>query len=155
MLLGPALKAMIVKGRLTVIDSNGKRHEFCGSAPGSSLTLHFHRHSLPIRLALPPDLALGEAYMDGSLTIENGDIFHAMAFLMDNAERSGGFRLRRWGRSLNFWMMRRLQQRNAIPAARRGAMSPITMIYPAVCTNCFWTPTGNTAALTTCPKTKA
>ena len=70
-----------------------------------------------MRLALRPDLALGEAYMDGSLTIEDGDIFHAMAFLMDNAERSGGFHLQRWGRSLNFWM-RRLQQRNAIPAAQ-------------------------------------
>ncbi len=118
-LLGPALKAMIVKGRLTVIDSDGKRHEFIGSASGPSLTLNFLRRTLPMRLALRPDLALGEAYMDGSLTIEGGDIFEAMAFLMDNAERSGGFRLRRWGRSLNFWM-RRLQQRNAMPAARRN-----------------------------------
>ena len=118
-LLGPALKAMIVKGRLTVIDSNGKRHEFCGSAPGNSLTLNFHKRSLPLRLALRADLALGEAYMDGSMTIEDGDIFHAMAFLLDNAERSGGFRLRRWGRSVNYWM-RRLHQRNAIPAARRN-----------------------------------
>lgn len=118
-LLGPALKTMIVKGRLTVFDSGGKRHEFSGSEPGSSLTLRFHRRSLPARLALRPDLALGEAYMDGSLTVEGGDIFDAMAFLMDNAERSGGFRLRRWGRTLNFWL-RRLQQRNAIPAARRN-----------------------------------
>lgn len=119
LLLGPALKAMIVRGRLTVVDAAGKKHKFDGAEPGASLTLRFHRRGLPLRLALRPDLVLGEAYMDQSLTIEGGDIFDAVSFLMDNAERSGGFRLRRWGRTLNYWM-RRLQQRNALDTARRN-----------------------------------
>ncbi len=119
LLLGPALKAMIVKGRLTVIDAAGEQHTFDGAAPGASLTLRFHRRDLPLRLALRPDLVLGEAYMDESLTVEGGDIFDALHFLMDNAEQSGGFRLRRWGHTLSRWM-RRLHQRNVFATARRN-----------------------------------
>ena len=122
LLLGTAMNAMIVKGHLTIIDAAGKRHRFEGAEPGPSLTIRLHRRGLPLRLALRPDMTLGEAFIDGSLTIEDGDIFHALGFLLDNAERSGGFPLRRLGRTLGFWV-RRLGQRNALGAARRNAAS--------------------------------
>ena len=120
LLLGAAMNAMIVKGHLTIVDAAGKRHRFEGAEPGPSLTIRLHRRNLALRLALRPDMTLGEAFIDGSLTIEDGDIFHALGFLLDNAERSGGFPLRRLGKTLGFWV-RRLGQRNALGAARRNA----------------------------------
>ncbi len=78
-LLSTLLRSMIRSGRLVVIDARGGRHVFGGHPAGPSVTVRFHDKNLPLRMVLNPSLALGEAYMDGRLTLEQGslqELFH-------------------------------------------------------------------------------
>ena len=83
MLVGVFLKSLVTVGTLRVIDANGKLHEFSGS-PGPSVTVRLHDRSLHTRLFFDPHLATGEAFMDGTLTIEDGDIYDFAALGMMN-----------------------------------------------------------------------
>ncbi|AHE52530.1 SAM-dependent methyltransferase [Sphingomonas sanxanigenens] len=74
-LFAALLRTLIRKGQLTVIDAAGRTHRFVGSpADGPPVTIRFTDHATPRRAALNPALALGEAWMDGRMLIEAGDI---------------------------------------------------------------------------------
>ena len=73
MLLSALLSRLIVTGSLTVIDAAGRRRTF-GPGGAPAVTIRLHERALPRRLALNPCLAVGEAYMDGNLTIERGTL---------------------------------------------------------------------------------
>ncbi len=73
MLLSILLRRMIRVGTLKVIDANGNRHVFSGD-PGPEVTIRLHSRALHHKLYLNPDLSVGEAYMDGTLTIEEGTL---------------------------------------------------------------------------------
>ncbi|HEX7782415.1 MAG TPA: cyclopropane-fatty-acyl-phospholipid synthase family protein [Sphingobium sp.] len=74
-LLAALLTRLIRKGSLRVIDAEGRTHLF-GEPPGNDppLTLRFTDRRTPLRAAFNPALALGEAYMDGRMLVEHGDI---------------------------------------------------------------------------------
>ena len=84
MLLAHPLRRLIRTGDLTVIDAGGKRHRFGvpGQRPRASFRLH--DRALHFKLALNPDLYLGEAYMDGGLTIEEGTLYELVELLASN-----------------------------------------------------------------------
>ncbi|MGD9508994.1 MAG: class I SAM-dependent methyltransferase [Geminicoccaceae bacterium] len=71
MLLARALRPLIRTGRLTVIDADGNRHVF-GHEPEPAVTVRLHDRSLHWKLALNPGLHAGEAWMAGTLTVEEG-----------------------------------------------------------------------------------
>src|SRR5207248_1889773 len=71
MLPASVLARLIRIGRLCVIDAAGRRHVFEGS-PGPSVTIRLHEPALHWKLLLKPRLFIPEAYMDGTLTIEDG-----------------------------------------------------------------------------------
>ncbi len=71
MLIDALFKLIVKKGRLTVIDSKGRAHVF-GPGPEPSVTMRLHDPSLEWRLFFQAPVLLGEAYMDGRLTIEDG-----------------------------------------------------------------------------------
>jgi cyclopropane-fatty-acyl-phospholipid synthase len=75
MLLGKLLDEIIRKGRLTVIDANGRHHVFGGQQAGPTSTIRLHDRTLHWRMFLNPHLVSGEAYMDGKLTIEEGSLY--------------------------------------------------------------------------------
>jgi len=75
------LAKLIREGALTVIDAAGKKHTFKGDIPGPEATIRFHDKSLPLKLALNPELNFGEAYMDGSLTLEGSESIYDLLFL--------------------------------------------------------------------------
>ncbi|MEZ5870615.1 MAG: cyclopropane-fatty-acyl-phospholipid synthase family protein [Nitratireductor sp.] len=77
--LNKTLAAFVRKGRLEVIDASGKRHVFEGASalgpdgePLKTVTLKVHDKSLYWKIVLSPELHLGEAYMNGGVTFENG-----------------------------------------------------------------------------------
>ena len=77
--LNKTLAAFVKKGRLDVIDVSGKRHVFEGSGSSAAanegikpVTLRVHDKSLYWKIVLNPELHLGEAYMDGGVTFEEG-----------------------------------------------------------------------------------
>ena len=73
MLFARLLRHIVSVGRLRVIDAGGKEHVISGS-PGNSLTIRLHDPALHWKLFFNPGLYLGEAYMDGTLRIDQGDI---------------------------------------------------------------------------------
>ncbi|CCA93159.1 MULTISPECIES: cyclopropane-fatty-acyl-phospholipid synthase family protein [Novosphingobium] len=77
---------MIQTGQLTVIDHRGRSHEFLGHRPGPKVTVRLHDPKLPLRLALNPSLAFGEAYMEGTLTLERGSLHDLLQLAIDGLE---------------------------------------------------------------------
>jgi len=67
------LAPVLGEGQLTIIDAGRPpASQSRAPRPGPSVTLRIHTWWTGIRLALRPRLALGEAYMDGTLTVEEG-----------------------------------------------------------------------------------
>jgi len=66
--LSNLLRRFVQAGTLTVVDAAGTKHVFGGTAPGPIVAFRLHDPKLYRRLFLKPDPALGEAYMEGTLT---------------------------------------------------------------------------------------
>ena len=73
MLLSRLLERTVRVGTLEVIGADGARHVFSG-APGPEVTVRLHDRALHHKLFFHPGLYVGEAYMDGTLTIEKGTL---------------------------------------------------------------------------------
>src|SRR6516164_2846892 len=119
MLLTRLFERVITIGRLRVIDANGRSHVFAGS-PGISVAIRLRDPVLHRKLLVRPRLFLPEAYMEGTLTLEEGSLFDLIDLLAANLERlPEGF----LGRLLNgsATALRRLHQYNPVSRARQNA----------------------------------
>jgi cyclopropane-fatty-acyl-phospholipid synthase len=74
MLASLLFKRVITVGTLTMIDAYGKAHVFRGTEE-PRVTIRLHDKALHHKLLLTPKLAVGEAYMNGTLTIEEGTLY--------------------------------------------------------------------------------
>ncbi len=74
MLLARLFRRLTRVGQLTVIDARGKAHDFGPPDGEPSVTIRLHDKALHYKLFFNPDLYTGEAYMDGTLTIEEGTL---------------------------------------------------------------------------------
>ena len=118
MLLARFLAATIRTGTLVVIDANGKKWRFgTGGAPGAAIRLHDRR--LHRRLLLNPRLALGEAFVDGTLTIEDGTLRDLLDVGATNLAGIDNHLLQRAGRAVAM-AARRLLSYNPIGKAQRN-----------------------------------
>ena len=83
-ILDRLLRSLIRDGNLTVQMPSGARQSY-GNGSGPAVTVTLHDPALPGRLVRGPDMALGEAYMDQTLTVENDDLAGFLALLLRNA----------------------------------------------------------------------
>ena len=83
MLLGYLLRHLVRHGTLVVIDHRGTLHRFSGE-PGPTMTMRLHHPALERRLFFNPRMALGEAFMDGTLTIEDASVYDFLNFMVSN-----------------------------------------------------------------------
>jgi len=93
------LRRLIRKGVLTVFDASGRRHDYGDRAAATPpVVLRFTDHATPRRAALNPALELGEAYMDGRLIVEEGDIRAFLDLVGQNThwDDDDAVRLRMW-----------------------------------------------------------
>jgi cyclopropane-fatty-acyl-phospholipid synthase len=68
-------RALINDGRLTVIDAGGRQWTYGRPCPAvAPLTIRLHDRATARHIGRNPSKGCGEAYMDGRLTVENGDI---------------------------------------------------------------------------------
>jgi cyclopropane-fatty-acyl-phospholipid synthase len=119
MLLATALARVIRVGRLTVVDAFGRRHVFEG-APGPAASVRLRDSTLHWKLLVRPRLFVPEAYMAGTLTIEEGSLYDFIDVLEANdAALSDGPALR-FARAAGR-LARRLHQHNPVVRARRNA----------------------------------
>ena len=79
------LKKAIRRGRMAIVLPNGRREEL-GSGPADDppLAIRIADRATLRRLAFHPELAFGEAYMDGTLTVENGTIRDVLGLMFNN-----------------------------------------------------------------------
>lgn len=108
MILDRFLSHLIQHGTLSVTFASGRQATFAGTNPGPDIAIKFADRATERRLFMNPDLVLGEAFMDGSVTVENGDIYDFLELCLMNLswdlpdhwiQRVQG-RLRRWGRGI-------------------------------------------------------
>ncbi|MFQ6017584.1 MAG: class I SAM-dependent methyltransferase [Kiloniellaceae bacterium] len=85
MLFRRLLKYTIRDGALRVIEARGRAYSVGEGEP--SCTLRLNEKALDYKLALNPALYMAEAYMDGSLTVEQGTLREAMELMARNFER--------------------------------------------------------------------
>ena len=79
------LDRIVTSGHLTLIDAEGRSHDF-GDQRGTHVVARLPDKRTERRLALHPTLALGEAYMDGGLTIEQGTVYDFIDLLAANLQ---------------------------------------------------------------------
>jgi cyclopropane-fatty-acyl-phospholipid synthase len=88
-LLASFLHRLVKQGALIVTFPDGQSRRF-GEAGGAPVTMRLHDRSLPRKLLTNPDLSLGEAYMDGTLTVDGDDIYGLLELLLVNVNRHHG-----------------------------------------------------------------
>jgi len=95
MLSARAFRQFISVGHLTLIDPDGKRYD-CRGSEGPRATIRVTDRGFDKRLMLNPELAVGEAYMDGGLVLEDGStLYDFLDICMLNMSRARSGALRR------------------------------------------------------------
>ena len=118
MLLAQLFRAVVKRGELTVIDGNGRTRRYGDPESGPRVTIRLHDRRLHWRLPLNPRLVVGEAYVDGTLTVEGGTIYDFLDLVGLNL---GNGRINAWDK----WFMgfetlwRSVQQANPLGKAQQ------------------------------------
>ena len=81
------LNNLFKKGGFVLIDANSKKYIIGSPDKSKPLTLKLLNKDLHYKLLINPDLYFGEAYMDGSLVIENGSISEFLELAFQNIGR--------------------------------------------------------------------
>ena len=104
------------KGTLILVDAADGRHVH-GDGTGTNLVLKLHDATLYRKLFLNPELIAGEAYMDETLTFEEGSVRDLLALFHINSRdfRRQGLR-RAMGKGV--LTLKRLQQHNSVARSR-------------------------------------
>jgi cyclopropane-fatty-acyl-phospholipid synthase len=118
MLASALLRGLIREGRLTVVDAKDRVHVY---GPGGlpAVRIRLRDPSLHWRLFCNPQLAFGEAYMDGTLLLEDGRVEDLLALLFRNISHHGSHPVLKTGDFLRF-LCRRLFQFNPAVRAKRN-----------------------------------
>ncbi len=108
-MLDRMLARFVLIGALDVTYPDGRRRRYgrgaaSGAGAGGCVQVRLHDASLPRRLVVSPELALGEGYMEGGLSIADDDLDGFLALMTRNAAqppqglRDLALRMRRWKR---------------------------------------------------------
>ena len=81
------LNKLFKEGGFVLIDANSKKYVIGNPRGKNPLTLKLLDKSLHYKLLFYPDLYFGEAYSDGSLTIENGTLTEFLDMALQNIGR--------------------------------------------------------------------
>jgi cyclopropane-fatty-acyl-phospholipid synthase len=116
-ILSTLLRKLIRHHYLIVIDPHGIRHEF--GAPGEKpVIIRVRDRATERSLLLNPQLALGEAYMERRLTIEQGDIAGLLDVLTSNLDHGFGGAHWEWINKARIWIKRLGIKRNTLAQSR-------------------------------------
>ncbi len=120
MSLDAMLDRIVREGDLVLRDWRGRERRY-GNGEGTRIAIRIRDRATLRRLFLNPELALGEAYMDGGLVVEEGDIRDLLDLVMRNLGP---------GRVPDHWLqhllagtrhlLRTIASWNPVPRARRN-----------------------------------
>ncbi len=90
-LLSRFLKKGVAQGRLGIVFADGTAQTFGSPAPGfPEVVLRFTDNAVPRDIVLDPRLGAAEAFMDGRLLIEEGDVMDLVSLLRSNNQWDKG-----------------------------------------------------------------
>jgi cyclopropane-fatty-acyl-phospholipid synthase len=115
--LSHMLKSFIRTGALKVIDADGKIHIFAGT-PGPEVTMRLTDPTLYKTLFFNPELAAGEAYMDGRMSFENSTLRDFLTLFSVNRLSLGSYPLQKVLRVVSRGL-KRFQQSNPVGKAQK------------------------------------
>lgn len=119
MLFVQLLSSLIHRGELILIDARGRTHRVGDPKSGPAVTIRLHDPRLHRTFLMNPRLAIGEAYMDGTLTVERGSIYDFLDLIGLNIGEGTAGPLDRWILSARrLW--RRFEQANPLGGAQRN-----------------------------------
>jgi len=123
MFLDRLLNAIVIEGDLTVVHPDGRCRRYGrGSIPGVARSvIRITRTATAWRLAFDPSLCFGEAYMNGGLVVEEGDIYDFLALSIFNVARARRSGALGWSDHIGR-LARRLVMHNPVARARRNAI---------------------------------
>ncbi len=117
MMLRAAFTRIIRNGTLELCLPDRRVLRFGSGGPIVAIAIHDWRTVR--RIAFNPDLALGEAYMDGRLTVTRGDIYAFLDLCLSNIGLGSGHWLRRFQQRLRR-VGRRFMMHNPVGRAQRN-----------------------------------
>lgn len=117
-LLVTFLRKIVREGHLTLIDADGRVHEI-GVVEQPGIAIRLHDKATERAMLLNPQLAFGEAYMNGRLTMETGGIADLLDLLMKNLGTTFGSGHWEWIAALRRWT-RMLRHRNDQRRSKRN-----------------------------------
>ena len=115
-LLRLLLGAFIRRGTFTLTTSHGKTYTF-GDGTGKPVAVRFTTRASELGILLDPELKFGEAYMDGTLVVEQGTIADLLAVALGQSAEFPKWARLQW---LLRYVARRLAQFNPRKRARRN-----------------------------------
>ena len=117
-LLRAALERFIRSGNLRVTTAGGSTFTL-GDGTGTPVAIRFTTRAAERGVLIDPEVKFGEAYMDGTVVVEQGSIAEVLAVVLDQCV---GGKPPFWARTqwLLRYLHRRLQQFNPPPRARRN-----------------------------------
>ncbi|MHB1217958.1 MAG: class I SAM-dependent methyltransferase [Alphaproteobacteria bacterium] len=118
MLFARLLQHVVRTGALTVVDANGVAHRF-GDGSGHPIAIRLHDRKLHYKLFFHPELHLGEAYMEGTLTFDEGTLRDLLILFGRNLSNYKRHSLRRVASRLQT-ALRRMQQHNPVGRAKEN-----------------------------------
>jgi cyclopropane-fatty-acyl-phospholipid synthase len=104
------LNQFIRRGSMIFVTASGARFT-CGDGTGEPVEAHFLARAAERHVLADPELALGEAYMDGNFVIKRGTIADALAILMDQRDALPSWGKPQWWLRQLGWHFRRLNAR--------------------------------------------
>ena len=102
------LRQFIRHGAITFTTASGARFD-CGDGTGEPVAVRFLTTDAERRVLLNPELALGEAYMDGNFVVDHGAIADVLAILLGQPEILPRWAKLQWGLR---YLVRHAQQFN-------------------------------------------
>jgi len=116
-LLEQAFGSIICRGTLTLRLPDLTTRRFGQGTPEIAIAIRDWRTLR--RIAFNPDLAIGEAWMDGTLTVEHGDIYGFLDLCLSNIGTASDHGMRRVQQRLRH-LMRRFLMHNPIGKAQKN-----------------------------------
>ena len=119
MLLSPLLRHLMRRGTLRVIDGENQLHVFAGQEPWKTVTIRFRDHAVARELLLNGPLKLGEAFMDGRVTVEDASVYDLLELVGYNMTVAPPHPILRIGDMFGRWL-RIFRQYNPLWKARQN-----------------------------------
>ncbi|MDP8993638.1 MAG: cyclopropane-fatty-acyl-phospholipid synthase family protein [Pseudomonadota bacterium] len=123
-LLDKMLRKLVTRGELVVTDHDGKEYRYGAPDPEvRSVRVRLTDRGAALHIARDPRVGAGEAYMDGRLVVEKGDIRDLALLIRANApfEKRGALRPKGPLRKSVSWLAGKLDQINWRSRSRHNA----------------------------------